>query len=113
MRRGCNRFYYRPDFYIRLGRNNFFSSSLFFFNCSSKKNAFFMSFFLTLMLLALGISKLHLKRKTVFLCQTDIKKSRIRETKNLSLADSRTNTILERLRDLSKKKKKKKEKEKK
>ena len=34
------------------------------------------------------------------------KKSRIRETKNLSTdADSRNNTVLERLRDLSKKKK--------
>ena len=37
------------------------------------------------------------------------KKSRIRETKNLSTdADSRTDTILERLQDLSKKKKTKK-----
>ena len=37
------------------------------------------------------------------------KKSRIRETSNLSTdADRRTDTILERLRDLSKKKKKKK-----
>ena len=35
-----------------------------------------------------------------------LKKSRIRETKNLSTdADSSTDTILERLRDLSKKKK--------
>ena len=39
------------------------------------------------------------------------KKSRIRETKNLSTdADSRTDTISEGLRDLSQKKKKKKEK---
>ena len=38
-----------------------------------------------------------------------IKKSRIRETSNLSTdADRRTDTILERLRDLSKKKKSKK-----
>ena len=37
------------------------------------------------------------------------KKSRIRETKNLSTdADRRTDTILERLRDLSRKKKRKK-----
>ena len=40
---------------------------------------------------------------------TQRKKSRIREAKNLSTdADSRTDTILERLRDLSKKKKIKK-----
>ena len=41
------------------------------------------------------------------------KKSRIRETKNLSTdADRRTDTILERLRDLSLKKNKKKNKKK-
>ena len=42
------------------------------------------------------------------LIKLQIKKSRIRETLNLSTdADRRTNTILERLRDLSKKKEKK------
>ena len=37
--------------------------------------------------------------------RVQLKKSRIRETKNLTTyADSRTDTVLERLRDLSKKK---------
>ena len=45
--------------------------------------------------------------------ESDITKSRIRETSNLSSdADGRTDTNFERLRDLSRKKKKKKEEEK-
>ena len=43
-----------------------------------------------------------------WLSQSQVKKSRIRETKNLSTdADSKTDTILERLHNLSKKKEKK------
>ena len=58
--------------------------------------------------------KFHLNKTTKvlykgLLCKQSIKKSRIRETKNLSTdAESRTDTILERLCDLSKKRKKKK-----
>ena len=56
-----------------------------------------------------GNSTINTLTKYFFLLLMLDEKSRIRETKNLSTdADSRTGTILKRLRDLSKKKKIKK-----
>ena len=54
--------------------------------------------------LVLEVHDKYLKNFDVLTLRINAKKSRIRDTKNLSTyADSRTDTILERLRDLSKK----------